>query len=145
MVNGRAPLYLTLVAAALFAGAVLFFQPYSADSSGEGFAKPARRYIRAAMRQDSAALRRLSLSLNPVVWTLRAARNHPESLAAWSGKVEALAAERSGDTTQVLVYGGDDRCSHSPIVLRFVGSAERAKVARVESRCLDPDTSHLAR
>ena len=82
MVNGRTPLYLTLVAAALLLGAVLFFQPYSADFPGTAFAKPARRYIRAALDQDSLALTRLSASPSSVVWALHVARTRPGLLAA---------------------------------------------------------------
>lgn len=137
--NGKAPLYLTLLAAAVLVAALFLFQPYSADFPGSAYAKPARRYIRAAQRQDSAALARLSLSPRPVRWALDAARHRPDSLAAWSGRIEAWIAERRGDTTEVLVYGTTRHCENAPIVLRFVGSAGRAKVAGAESKCLDTD------
>jgi hypothetical protein len=137
MVNGKMPVYLTLLAAVALGAAVLVLQPYSADFPGTAFAKPARRYIRAALEQDSLALTRLSTSPSPVLWALHAARARPDSLAAWAGHVEAWTGERRRDTTQVLVYASSDRCSEVPIVLRFVGSGGRAKVAAAGSACLD--------
>jgi hypothetical protein len=144
MVNGRTPLYLTVLAAAAFVGAILWFQPYSADFPGGPYAQPARRYIRAALKQDSVALSRLSISPRPVLWALHVARAKPESLSAWSGRVEAWTGERKGDTTQVWVYGAGHSCSEIPIELQFVGSGDRAKVAKAESKCLDPDTAGTA-
>jgi hypothetical protein len=137
MVNGKMPLIVTLLAAAVLGAAVLVLQPYSADFPGTAFAKPARRYIQAALAQDSLALTRLSASPTPVRWALHAARTRPESLAAWAGHVEAWTGERMGDTTQVLVFASGERCSHVPIVLRFVGSAGHVKVAEAGSACLD--------
>ena len=84
MVNGKMPLYLTLLFAALSVAALLTFQPYSADFPGTAYAKPAQRYIRAALRQDSVGLVRLSASFYPVTWALDAARKHPDSLASWA-------------------------------------------------------------
>jgi hypothetical protein len=137
MVNGRMPLYITLLAAAALGAAIFVLQPYSADFPGTAFAKPARRYIRAALEQDSLALTRMSASPSPVTWALHAARTRPDSLAAWAGHVEAWTGERRGDTTQVLVFGASDRCSQVPMVLRFVGVGGHAKVAKAGSTCLD--------
>jgi hypothetical protein len=137
MVNGKTPVYLTLLAAVSLGAAVLFLQPYSADFPGTAYAKPARRYIRAALAQDSLALTRLSASTSPVVWALNAARTRPESLAAWAGHVEAWTGEHRGDTMQVFVYAAGERCSLVPLVLRFVGSGDQVKVAKASSACLD--------
>ena len=54
--NGKMPLVLTLAAAAAFIAILLIVQPYSAEGSGGPYAKPAKRYIRAALRQDSVSL-----------------------------------------------------------------------------------------
>jgi hypothetical protein len=137
MVNGRMPLLLTLLAGGLLAAAVLWFQPYTADFPGTAYARPARRYIRAAIEQDSLALVRLSASPTAVVWALHAARTRPDSLAAWAGRVQAWTGERRGDTTLVLVYAAADRCGSAPMVMRFVGSGKRAKVTSAGSPCLD--------
>ena len=104
MTDDKAPLYLWLVAAALLGTALLTLQPYSAEPGGKGFGKPAERYVRAALAQDSVALARLSVSDSPVIWALAVARRSPRSLAAWAHHTEALTGERRGDTTQVFLY-----------------------------------------
>jgi hypothetical protein len=135
--NGKVPLYLTLLSLALFGAAILVFQPYSADWPGSGYAKPAHRYIRAALRQDSIGLARLSASPGAVTWALHVARRRPDSLASWAARTEALLGERRGDTADVFLYPAVDPCSDQPIVLRFVGSGERARVLEASSTCLD--------
>jgi hypothetical protein len=138
MVNGKAPLYLTVLAALLLGGAILVIQPYSADFPGTAYAKPARRYLQAAISQDSVRLLRLSASAAPVAWALEAARTHPDSLAAWAGPTEAWTGVRRGDTTDVLVFPEREPCSQAPIVLRFVGAGDDAKVVKAGSACFDP-------
>ncbi len=138
MVNGKAPLYLTVLAALLLGAAIFLIQPYSADFPGTEYAKPARRYLQAAIRQDSVGLSRLSASGAPVVWALEAARVHRDSLAAWSGRNQAWTSVRRGDTTDVLVFPAGDPCSEMPIVLRFVGAGDDARVAKASSACFDP-------
>jgi len=138
MVNGRMPLYLTLLLAALAVAAVLTFQPYSADFPGTAYAKPAQRYIRAALRQDSVGLVRLSASSSPVAWALDAARKHGDSLASWASHPQAWTGERRGDTAEVFLYPDRDPCSRVPIILRFVGAGKNARVLRASSACLDP-------
>jgi hypothetical protein len=137
MVNGRTPLYLTILLAGLFAIGLLTFQPYSADWPGRGYTKPARRYIRAALQHDSVRLARLSASDAPVAWALHAARTHADSLALWAGRIEAWAGARSGDTTEVFVYPARDGCDNAPILFRFVGSGSDARVLSASSPCLD--------
>lgn len=136
--NGKTPAYLTLLAVAIFVALVLTVQPYSADWPGREFARPAQRYIRAAIRRDSVGLVRLSTSVTPVVWALAAARTRPDSLALWAQNAEAWTGERRGDTTEVFLYSAGDRCSDAPIVFRFVGSGDAARVLRASSACFDP-------
>jgi hypothetical protein len=138
MANGKAPWYLTAVAAVLLGGAIFLIQPYSADFPGTAYAKPARRYLHAAISQDSARLTRLSASAAPVMWALETARNHPESRRAWTGRANVWTGVRRGDTTDVLVFPAGDPCSEMPIVLRFVGAGDDASVAKVSSACFDP-------
>ena len=45
MVNGKTPLYLTVVAALFFGAAVFFLQPYTADFPGTAYAEAARNYL----------------------------------------------------------------------------------------------------
>jgi hypothetical protein len=138
MANGRIPLYLTLLVMAVLAAALLTFQPYSADWPGTGYTKPAQRYIRAAIRQDSVGLVELSVSLLPVAWALDAARAHPDTLALWGRRVSAWTGERRGDTAEVFVYPPGDVCAEAPIVLRFLGSGSNARVLGASSACLSP-------
>jgi hypothetical protein len=138
MVQGKEPLFLTIIAAGLFVAAVFAVQPYSADGTGRGYAKPARRYLQAAMRQDSVRLARLSASDIPVSWALKAARTQPESLALWSGRTHAWTGWRLGDTTELFLYPEGELCSKAPIVFRFVGTESNARVLSVSSSCLDP-------
>jgi hypothetical protein len=137
MNNDKAPFYLWLVAAALLATAVMTLQPYSAESVGKGFGKPAERYVRAALAQDSVALVRLSATDSPVIWALAAARRSPASLAAWAHHTQAWTGERRGDTTQVFLYGAAALCGDAPIQFRFVGARSGAKVVGASSACLD--------
>jgi hypothetical protein len=136
----RRPIYGTLVFLGILLAALFILQPYSADWPS-AYAGPARRYIRAAIHQDSAALTRLSTSESPVRWALAAARRHPDVLALWKGKIEAWTGPRSGDTTEVFVYPYPwGPCDEKPIVLRFVRSAaapNAPKVTEASSGCLD--------
>ena len=138
MVNGKAPFYLTVVAAVLLAAVLLLVQPYSADFPGTAYAKPARRYLQAAIRQDSVSLSQLSSSAAPVAWALETARIHPDSLAAWAGRTHARTGVRRGDTTDVFVFPAGEPCRQAPIVLRFVGAGDDAKVLDASSACFDP-------
>jgi hypothetical protein len=137
MNDDRAPFYLWLVAAALLVTAVMTLQPYSAESVGKGFGKPAERYVRAALAQDSLALARLSATDSPVNWVLAAARRSPASLAAWAHHTQAWTGERRGDTTQVFLYSAADICGDAPIQFRFVHARSGAKVVGASSTCLD--------
>ena len=137
-IKGHQPLLLTLLGAALAIAALLVFQPYSADWPGMGYTKPAKGYIQAALRQDSVRLARLSATDSPVVWALRMARLHRDTLAQWTGRTQAWAGVRAGDTTEVFLYPSGDICGESPIQFRFVGSARNARVLSLSSTCLDP-------
>lgn len=135
--NGRTPFYLALGALAVFGLVMFALQPYSADWPGTAYTRPAQRYLRAAIRQDSTALARLSTSPAPVTWALRAARAHPDSLALWGRGVQAWTGERRGDTAEVFVYPPGEDCGEAPIVLRFVGTGRDMRVLQATSSCLD--------
>jgi len=137
MANGKTPLYVTLLLLALLGGTLLLFQPYRADWPGTAYAEPARRYIRAALRQDSVGLVRLSASPAPVTWALRAARTHGDSLALWGRRIQAYAGELRSDTAEVFVYPPGEHCDAAPIVFRFVGTGRDARVVQASSDCLE--------
>jgi hypothetical protein len=130
------PIYGTLIYLGILFAALLILQPYSADWPS-AYSEPARRYIKAAIRQDSAALTRLSTSQSPVRWALAAARRRPERLTIWKGRIEAWTGERRGDTTEVFVYPSGWTCAQEPIVLRFVDAGTAPKVVDASSQCLD--------
>ena len=136
--NGKAPIYLTVVVLGLLAAALLWIQPYGADWPGTAYTQPAKHYIRTAIQQDSAGLARLSTSAVPVAWALRASRKHPETLALWAQRAEAWTGRRLGDTAEVFVYPMGDVCHDAPIIFRFVGAGRQAKVIEASSSCLDP-------
>ena len=135
--NGHQPLLLTLLGAVLTLAALVVFQPYSGDSTGMGYTKPALRYIQAALGQDSVRLVRLSAADSPVVWALRMARLHRDTLAQWTGRTSALAGLRAGDTTEVFFYPSGETCNARPIQFLFVGSERNPKVLSLRSTCLD--------
>jgi hypothetical protein len=138
MVNGKMPVVLTVAAFALLAGAVLWIQPYSAEFPGRNFTRPAQRFLAAALRQDSTALVRLSVTRQPVSWALTVARRRPGRLAAWAHGAQAWVGARSGDTTEVFVLNASaEICPTTPIRVRFVGSGGRARVIDAHSPCLD--------
>jgi hypothetical protein len=136
MVNGRMPVYLTLAAVALSIAALLIVQPYSADFPATAYAKPAQRYVRAALRQDSLGLSRMSASPGPVAWALDAGRNHRERLATWATHTQTWTGRRSGDTAEVFLYPDREPCSRAPLILRFVGSGRNPRVVSASSSCL---------
>ena len=135
--NGKMPLLLTLAAGAAFIAVLLIVQPYSAESAGGVYAKPAKRYIRAALRQDSVKLASLSTNAAPVTWALDAARLHRESLALWTGRTQARTGPRTGDTTEVFLYPSGEICSEAPIRFQFIGSDGHARVLSASSSCLN--------
>ncbi len=134
--NGKTPFFITLIAAGLMGAAVLVVQPYSADFPGTEYAKTARRYLRAAIRQDSVKLEGISASPAAVAWALNVARAHPDSLASWAGRTYTYVTARRADTADVLVYPATDPCSEVPIVLLFVGTGSHARVMHASSTCL---------
>ncbi len=138
MVDGKPPLFLTILSAVIFVAALVTLQPYSADWPGREYIKPAQQYVRAALRQDSVKLARLSVSSTPVRWALEAARKHRESLLSWEQGTQARTGERLGDTTAVYLYPHGELCSKAPIMFRFVGSGSEARVLSASSSCLNP-------
>jgi hypothetical protein len=137
MPDDRTPLYLSLVAATLMIVAVVTVQPYSADWPGRGFVRPAERYVRAALAQDSVALARLSVADSPVVWALAMGRRNAGFLTAWAHHTSAFTGERRGDTTQVFVYSGAAACGDAPIQFRFVDRPGGVRVVAAALTCRD--------
>lgn len=137
MLEARKPLYLTIAAGALLAGTLLLSQPYSVESPWDEYTALARGFLRAAARGDSAELVRQSTSPAPVTWALRAARTHPDSFAVWARYAREWVGLRHGDTAKVVLWTNTEICDDDRLVVEFVGSGPRARVARMRSACLD--------
>ena len=135
MVNGRVPLYLTLLATGLCVAALWLLQPYTVRSPWDAYTRPAQQFLAAALKRDSAELSRQSGSIAPVIWALQAARTRPESLKAMARDAEAWTGQRRGDTADVLLSAAV--CSRHPIWLRFVGTGGQMKVLRASSACFE--------
>ncbi len=138
MTNGRTPLYLTILVLLGLAAIVLWRQPYSADWPGSDYTRPARRYVQAALRQDSTALADLSASGAAVAWGLAAARTPHRPLEAWARRAQTWVGRRHADTVEVFVFNASaEVCPDTPIRLRFVGAGATAKVVQANSACFD--------
>ncbi|HKT59962.1 MAG TPA: hypothetical protein VJQ46_07905 [Gemmatimonadales bacterium] len=133
--NGRIPIYLTAMAAALMATLVLVLQPYSVRSPWTAYSAPARRYLRSALERDSVALVHQSAGAGSVTWALGVARRHADSLRTWSREAKAWAGIRHADTAEVFVTTPQSTCS---LVFRFVGPARQARVEHASGRCFPP-------
>jgi hypothetical protein len=136
--NGRIPLYLSLLLAVILTIVLLVVQPYSfqADrAQWEGYIEPVRTFLQSAMRRDSAALARQSAGAGPVNWALAAGRRYPDSLAPWADEARIWSGFRRGDTTEVLLTAKTDICGESPIWLRFLERGEERKVLEAGSGC----------
>ena len=137
MLEARKPMYLTIAAWMLLAGALLLTQPYSVESPWDGYTALARGFLRDAARGDSAALTRQSTSPAPVTWALRAARTHPESFGVWARYAKEWVGLRHGDTAKVMLWTNTEICDDDRLVVEFVGAGPRARVVRMSSDCLD--------
>jgi hypothetical protein len=135
MANGRTPYLLTLVVLAVIVVTVLLVQPYSVRSRWQPYVQPARQYLQAALRRDSAALTRQSVSAAPVAWALHAARTAPETLAVWAAVLRPATGRQWGDTTDVVFETSTEVCEFRPILMRFVGADRTPRVLMASSRC----------
>jgi hypothetical protein len=133
--NERTPYILTLAVVAVTALAVLLVQPYSVPSPWQSYVQPARQYLQAALRGDSAALARQSVSGAPVAWALHAARTAPETLAIWAAVLRPATGRHWGDTTDVVFETSTEACEFRPILMRFVRTDGAARVLTATSRC----------
>jgi hypothetical protein len=132
--HDRTALYLTALAAAILAAAVLVLQPYSVRSPWAAYSEPVRRYLRAAAASDSAALARQSVDSRAVDWALAAARRRPDWVAAWGDRAVAWAGTRHADTADVFVAPPGSSCT---MAVRLVGRPPAARVEAASSGCLD--------
>jgi hypothetical protein len=110
---------------------VLGLQPYSVTSPWSRFDGPGRKYVEAALRQDTAALRNLSASSAPIRWAILVRQTDPAALATWANWAHASVGFTRGDTTDVWY---DTPTSACPFRLTFVRD-HSAKVVDAHARC----------
>jgi hypothetical protein len=137
----RAPLVSSLAAVTIWFAFLLLVQPYSGQSGPptrwDEYAKPAQRFLQAALRNDSLELSRQSASAEAASWGLQAARRYPDSLAVWAKRSHVWSGVMRGDTAEVLLSTDTQVCEERPIWLRFVGDSGAPKVVDAGSSCFD--------
>ena len=135
MANGRIPAGWLVFAALLASATIFWLQPYSVVSPYRGYVEPARRFLRAALAQDTLELRKQAISAEPVRWALRAAHGDPNALAIWAQRLRPYSGRRHGDTTTVVFQTSTRVCYLRPVTMAFVQAAEGPRVAVASSSC----------
>lgn len=127
----RAPYLLALGIGLLGVAFLLAVQPYSVRSPWSRFDGAAQRYLSAALRRDTSALKKLSATQQPVTWAIRAEQKEGGALAAWANSARASLGFRRGDTTDVWYDTPTDAC---PFRLTFVGQ-RHPRLVGAYARC----------
>jgi len=134
MKNGRARVARLVLAALVVMAAVLWLQPYSVFSPYRAYTEPARRFLRAALAQDSLELQRRAISPHAVQWALDAGRGDRTALAVWARLSRPSSGRRHGDTTTVVFQTSTRVCYLRPVAMTFVGTAN-PRVLMASSSC----------
>jgi len=139
MTNGRVRASLLALATLVAIVAVLWLRPYSVVSPYRAYTEPARRFLRAALVQDSLELKTRAASPQPVRWALRAAQANPKALAIWAQVLRPYSGRRRGDTTTVVFQTSTRVCYLRPVAMTFIREAEGPRVLVASSACFaDP-------
>jgi hypothetical protein len=135
MKNGRVRAGRLMFAALVAIVAVLWLQPYSVISPYRAYTEPARRFLRAALAQDSLELQRRAVSPQPVQWALQAAKGDARALEVWAKLLRPYSGRRHGDTTMVVFQTSTRVCYLRPLAMTFVQEAEEPRVLAASSSC----------
>jgi hypothetical protein len=135
MPNGRVPPGGLVLAILLAGAALLWLQPYSVISPYRTYTEPARRFLRAALAQDTLELQRQAVSAQPVKWALDAARGDPKALAVWARLSRPYSGRRHGDTTMVVFQTSTRVCYLRPVTMAFVPGVKGPRLAVASSSC----------
>ena len=135
MMNGRARVARLVLAALVVMAAVLWLQPYSVFSPYRAYTEPARRFLRAALAQDSLELQRRAISPHAVQWALDAGRGDRTALAVWARLSRPSSGRRHGDTTTVVFQTSTRVCYLRPVAMTFVEAAPEPRVLMASSSC----------
>ena len=143
----RAPLVSSLAAITIWFAFLLLVQPYSGRSGPpshwDEYARPAQRFLQAALRRDSVELAKQSASAEAASWGLAAARRYPDSLAVWARSAHVWSGVMRGDTAEVLLSTDTKVCEERPIWLRFLGDSGEPKVVEAGSTCFESFTPRV--
>jgi hypothetical protein len=132
MTDTRISISLAIAFVIVALAALLAIQPYSVRSPWSAYDVPGRRFLSAALNRDSAALRVVSASPAAVDWALHTRRDHPSALSVWAHFARAGTGVVASDTSTVLFETATAVC---PVIIRFLGHDERARVLEAEARC----------
>jgi hypothetical protein len=132
MTDTRISISLAIAFVIVALAGVLAIQPYSVRSPWSAYDAPGRRFLSAALNQDSAALRLVSASPAAVDWALQTRRDHPRALSVWAHFARAGTGVVASDTSTVLFETATAVC---PVVITFLGHDERARVLEAGARC----------
>jgi hypothetical protein len=135
MTNGRVRASLLVLATLVAIVGVLWLQPYSVVSPYRVYTEPARRFLRAALAEDSLELVTRAASPQPVQWALRAAHADPRALGVWAQGLRPYSGRRRGDTTMVVFQTSTRVCYLRPIAMTFIREAEGPRVLVASSSC----------
>lgn len=132
--NGRARAGRLILATIVVIAAVVWLQPYSVFSPYRAYTEPARRFLRAALDQDSMELRRRAASRQPVQWALDAGKGDRTALAVWAKLLRPYSGWQHGDTTTVVFQTSTWVCYLRPVTMTFL-RAEKPRVLVASSSC----------
>lgn len=132
MTDTRISLSLTIGLLALAIAVIAAVQPYSVRSPWSVYDAPGKHFLSAALRRDTAELRRLSVSPTAVDWAMRTRRDHSGALSVWARFARAGAGVIQSDTSTVLFDTATEVC---PLVITFVGHDSQTRVVEARSRC----------
>ena len=135
MKNGRARVGRLILAILLVIAAVVWLQPYSVFSPYRAYIEPARRFLRAALAQDSVELRRRAVSSQPVQWALDAGKGDRAALAVWAQLLRPYSGRRRGDNVTVVFQTSTRVCYLRPVTMSFVQAAAEPRVLVASSSC----------
>jgi hypothetical protein len=135
MNNGRARAGRLILAILVVIAAVVWLQPYSVFSPYRAYTDPARRFLRAALAQDSVELQRRAVSRQPVEWALDAGKGDRSALAVWARLLRPYSGRRHGDTTTVVFQTSTRVCYLRPVTMTFVRTAAEPQVLVASSSC----------
>lgn len=135
MKSGRARAGRLILAIVVVIGGVAWLQPYSVFSPYRAYTEPARRFLRAALAQDSVDLQRRAASRQPVQWALHAGQGDRSALAVWAQLLRPYSGRRHGDTTIVVFQTSTRICYLRPVTMTFVRTAAEPQVLVASSSC----------